>query len=121
MSLNISSDHANATSIQGVARAFHDSGSRLSKRPVPDHAPDTAGGIPKAGSPAEEPERPPLRAHPAASTDEPLRRLPESGEAGKSRQREKKESAAQVPAPQSRMRCPYDPPPARQRDLDVLA
>ena len=121
MSLNIRSDHTNATSMQGMARTF-DAGGRLSKRPVPDHAPDAAGGIPKAGSPVEEPERLPLRAHPAASTEDPLQRLPESGEAGgKSKLRGKKGTAEQAPVLQSRMRCPYDPPPTRQRDLDVLA
>jgi len=121
MSLNISSDHTNATSMQGAARTLHEASGRVSKRAVPDHAPDAAGGIPKAGSPAEEPERPPLRPHPAASTENPLQRLPESGEAGKTKLREKKGATEQAPALQSRMRCPYDPPPARQRDLDVLA
>jgi len=107
--------------MHSVARIPGDVGGHLSKRPVPDHVPDAGGGIPKAGSPAQEPERPPLHAHPAASTDETLRRLPESGEPGRPKVREKKGASEQMPSFQPRMRCPYDPPPARQRDLDVLA
>ena len=107
--------------MQSMARALGTAGSRLSKRPAPDHPPDAAGAILKAGSPAEQPERPPLRAHPAASTDDSLRRLPESSEAGKQRLRAKKGATEQEPALPPRIRCPYDPPPASQRDLDVLA
>jgi hypothetical protein len=120
MSLNISSDNTNATSMQSMARTLAAAGSRLSKRPAPDHPPDAAGAIPKAGSPAEQPERPPLHAHPAASTDDSLRRLPESSEAGRQKLRAKKGTTEQVPDSPPRMRCPYDLPPARQRDLDVL-
>jgi hypothetical protein len=121
MSLNISSDNTNATSMQGMARTLNVAGGRLSKRPGPDHLPDAAGTIPKAGSPAEQTERPPLHTHPAASTDDSLRRLPESGEAERQKIRAKKGTPQQVPYLPPRMRCPYDPPLPRQRDIDVLA
>jgi hypothetical protein len=121
MSLNISSDNTNATSMQSMARTLAAAGSRLSKRPAPDHLPDAADAISKAGSPAEQPERPPLHTHPAASTDDSLRRLPESSEAGRQRLRVKKGMTEQAPVSPPRMRCPYDPTPARQRDIDVLA
>ena len=106
--------------MRSMARALGAAGSRMSTRPAPDHPPDAPGAIPKAASPAEQPEMPPLRAHPAASTDDSLRRLPESSEAGKQRLRAKKGTTEQAPVLPPRMRCPYDPPPARQRDLDVL-
>jgi hypothetical protein len=121
MSLNISSENTNATSMQSLVRAAGMTGTRLAKRPVADHMPDAADAALKPGSPAERPDRPPLQTHPAASTDDPLQRLPESGESGKQRVRAKKGAAEQILAPQQRASCPYDPSPMRQRDLDLLA
>jgi hypothetical protein len=129
MSLNISSDNTNATSMQSLARSNIGAGSRVSKLPVSDHMPNAAGAAPKPGSPGEQPDRPPLRTHPAASTDDPLQRLPETGESGRQRFRAKKGTTgarpevpdAQAAIPLQETRCPYDPPPTRQRDLDMLA
>lgn len=91
--------------------------------------PNAADAAPKPGSAGEQPDRPPLRTHPAASTDDSLQRLPETGESGRQRFRPKKgatEDRADMQDPQSavleqKARCPYDPPPTRQRDLDMLA
>ncbi|MBZ5498490.1 MAG: hypothetical protein LAP85_18985 [Acidobacteriia bacterium] len=125
MSLNIS-DAVNAPSQHGLARPSASAGQSM-KRPT-GQLPEGADAVPKVRSPAELPDNPLMRTQPAASTDDSLQRLPETSESGRQRSRVRKGSAApdkppdvQSAVPQQKMRCPYDPPPARQRDLDLLA
>jgi hypothetical protein len=123
--LNIS-EVVNATSQQGGGRTANSAGHAL-KRP-PGQTPEGGDAVPKPRSLAEEPENLLVRAHPAATADDPLQRLPEKVESHRYKNRPRKgttipaSSSDARPAEQAQKpRCPYDPPPTRQRDLDFLA
>jgi hypothetical protein len=126
MSFNVS-DTVSVATQQGPARPSAVAGDRFPKRPS-GQLPDSADLVSKPKSLPSEPDNPLMRAHPAASTADPLQRLPESVESGRLRGRTKKEAPgetlepldAQPPSPTHGVRCPYDPEPAKQRDLDVL-
>ncbi len=127
MSLAIGSA-ANVTAPQGIARTAQILGDRHQKGPG-SQTPEAADAVPKPRSLPDEPENRPMRAQPSASTDDPLRRLPESDNSDRQRQRARRGTVASAttaagrfePAQLNRPRCPYDPPPTRQRDLDLLA
>lgn len=125
MSLNIS-DALNATSQQAVARTPVNS-AHVVKRATGDPQGDS-DWIPKPKSLPQEPLNPVIRAHAAVPTEESLMRLPDSVEPGKFKQRVRKSSDNESDsreetgaASAQRARCPYDPAPARQQDLDLLA
>jgi hypothetical protein len=90
--------------------------------------PEGADVVSKPKSLPSEPDNPLVRAQPTASTADPLQRLPESVESSRLKSRTRKEAPAETPEPpdaqppslMQSVRCPYDPAPARQRDLDVL-
>jgi hypothetical protein len=126
MSLTVG-DTVNPASQQGPARPSAVAGDRFPKRPS-GQLPEGADVVSKVKSLPSEPENPLVRTHPATSTADPLQRLPESVESGRQKSRARKgapEEApaspdAQPPSPTQSVRCPYDPAPIRQRDLDVL-
>jgi hypothetical protein len=126
MSLNVS-DTVSATSPRGSARSSAVGGDRFPKRPS-GQLPEGADVVSNVKSLASEPDNRLMRAHPSASTADPLQRLPESVESGRQKSRTRKGAPEETPEPpdaQPRpllqsVRCPYDPAPARQRDLDVL-
>jgi hypothetical protein len=123
MSLSVG-ETVSATSQQGAASAV--AGDRFPKRPS-GQLPEGADAVSKPRSLPSEPDNPLVRAHPTASTADPLQRLPESVESNRLRSRTRKGAAAETSEPLSApssitqaVRSPYDPPPARQRDLDVI-
>ncbi len=122
--MNIS-DALNATPSPALLRTSANSG--LPVKRSADQRPDGSDSVAKPSNAPDVPDRPAIRAHPMVSTEETLRRLPESVESGRycSRMRktgsEKDESEIQPSAGQAkRQRTPYDLPPVTQRDLDVL-
>jgi hypothetical protein len=121
-------DNPVANSAHQLARCPAVTGDRYAKRPA-GQTPEGADAAPKPHSATDQPDRPPMRPHPAASTDDPLRRLPESADQDRQRNRARRSlhqepAPSQVPQPAASIqtaRTPYDPPPLRQRDLDVMA
>ena len=123
--MNIS-DAINATPSQALSRIPGNPGTPV--RRSADQRPDGSDSAAKPRSAPDEPDRPAIRAHPMVSTEESLRRLPESAESTRYRGRVRKgpaeggASATLRPAIRAgKARTPYDPPPVRQRDLDMLA
>jgi hypothetical protein len=127
MSISIS-DNPLANSQQSVARPAAAAGDRYAKRPA-GQMPEGGDAAPKPHSATDQPDRPPMRPHPAASTDDPLRRLPESPDQDRPRSRARRSAPPRPEVPEAPQpagsfraaRSPYDPPPPRQRDLDLLA
>ena len=119
----------NATGPPALSRLAPASGGLQSKRPAADPFPGAAEAASKPRSPADPSDYPPLRTQPTASTDDPLRRLPEAQEAAKQKTRARRGNvthpgdAPAVPPESavSKARSPYDPEPARRLQLDVLA
>jgi hypothetical protein len=67
-----------------------------------------------------------MRAHPTASTEDLLQRLHEAAEPVRSKYRvrrgsEESKDRSEPTRIARNARSPYDPPPATQRDLDILA
>jgi hypothetical protein len=92
-----------------------------------DQRPDGADSVAKPRSAPDEPDRPDIRAHPMVSTEETLRRLPESLESTRYRSRVRKASSEgggsgtlQSAGSVEKTRTPYDPLPVKQHDLDML-
>lgn len=88
--------------------------------------PEGADAAPKPRSPADNPENTTMRAHPAASADDSLQRLPESQDSGRNKSRVRRgsppaEGSAEPQATTRNVRSPYDPPAFTRRHLDVLA
>lgn len=123
--MNIS-DVLNATSSQGLSRSPATSGASAKRSSSqPQEGPDTTA---KPRSLPQEPLDPVMRAHATVSTDDSLRRLPEAIEPGRHKNRVRKASNEDGDAKDahgagmsSKMRSPYDAPPAGQRSLDLLA
>jgi hypothetical protein len=125
MSLNVS-DALNATSPQGFARSSATAGpaaKRSSTQPQ-----EGSDAIAKPKSLPQEPLDPVMRPHATVSTDDSLRRLPEAVESGRNRNRMRKTATDDGNAKDgqgagmfSKVRSPYDAPPTRQRNLDLLA
>ena len=116
----------NATPSQGLSRSPVNSGQVV--RRSASQTPDSSDSVAKPGNSPDEPDRPAIRAHPTVSTEDSLRRLPETIEWVRYRNRMKKAApensgagSAQNAGPASKTRSPYDPPPIRQRDLDLIA
>jgi hypothetical protein len=109
---------------QGLARSSAPS-PQVTKR-GPGQMPDAAAGVPKPRSQADEPERPLIRPHPAASTEESLQRLPEARDSIRLKLRARKDAAQSEPgmdkhtAATHKPARPYDPPAETQHDLDIL-
>ena len=126
MSLNIS-DATNATSQQGIARPSAAAGVRFSKRSA-DQMPDAANATSTPKVPGGEPDDQLMRLNPTNAIDESLQRLHESAEPAKQKFRPRKSAAEeedrppdpQPPSTAPGQRCPYDPMPVRQRDVDLL-
>jgi hypothetical protein len=125
MSANISAA-LNATSQQAFARSPVNSAHAV-KRASGDPQ-DSFDAVPRPKNLPQEPVDPIMRAHAAVSTEESLKRLPDSTEPGKYRGRAKKGTeddaglkAARPGLSAPGMHSPYDPPPVRQRSLDLLA
>jgi len=103
-------------------------GNRFAKRPSADQV-QGADDVSKLRSQIDQPDRPMLRVHSAGPAADSLQRLPESGESGRLRLRERKTAnphgQASSGAPETRTlaagHTPYDPPLVRQRDLDLIA
>jgi hypothetical protein len=125
MSLNIS-DVLNATSSQGFSRSPATSGPSIKRSS--SQSQEGSDAIAKPKSLPQEPLDPVMRAHATVSTDDSLRRLPEAVESGRHKNRVRKAATEDRDAKDahgegmpSQMRSPYDAPPARQRNLDLLA
>jgi hypothetical protein len=122
MSLNIS-ETPKASSQLGSARSPVQS---YAMRRPSGQAPEGADAAPKPRSLAENPENATMRAHPAASTDDSLQRLPESHEPGRNRSRVRRNSPPSEESGEPRetarkARSPYDPPAHSRRHIDILA
>ncbi|MGD0308153.1 MAG: hypothetical protein ABSC02_02600 [Acidobacteriota bacterium] len=121
-------DAPNLAAQQGSANSSVTAGDRFQKRPA-IQTQETGDGTPRPKSLPDEPENRPMRTQPTSSTEDSLRRLHESEDLDRQRNRPRKGATAEPngitndPSTQSpgAARCPYDPPPTRQRDLDLLA
>jgi hypothetical protein len=128
MSLNISTNNVTSHTQPGQASGAGTVGNRFIRRPAADQV-QGAEDVSKARSPADQPERPQLRPHPAAATEESLQRLPEANDSARYKLRARKGTNEPGASPSDesgavesgKARSPYDPPRPRQRDLDMLA
>jgi hypothetical protein len=124
MSLNIS-DAINATSQQGLSRTPVNSSMQVKR--TTGELPDGSDQIPKPKGLADEPVNPVMRAPPTISTEEALRRLPETADPAKARHRARKGSArnsesedTQAAGSAPGRRGPYETVPVRRRSLDLM-
>jgi hypothetical protein len=124
MSLNIS-DALNATSQQGLSRTPVNSSMQVKR--TTGELPEGSDQVPKPKGLPDEPVNPVMRAPPTVSTEEALRRLPETAESSKARNRVRKGSAhspetedMQAAGPAPGRRSPYETVPVRRRNLDIM-
>ena len=124
MSLQIG-DSINTASQQSLVRSS--APANLGTKRSGGQMPEGSDVVSRPKSLAEQTEIPVMRANPAASTDDPLQRLHETNEPIRPRNRAREEHDEQagpsdlLGVSSSKIRCPYDPPPQKQRDLDLLA
>jgi hypothetical protein len=118
----------NMAAQQGAANSAVTAGDRFQKRPA-NQTQETGDGTPRPKNLPDDPENRPMRTQPTSSTEDSLRRLHESVDTDRQKNRPRKSTTAEsngitndpsAPSPGA-ARCPYGPPPTRQRDLDLLA
>jgi hypothetical protein len=124
MSLNIS-DALNATTQQGLSRTSVNS--CLPVKRTTGELPEGSDQVPRPKSLPDEPVNPVMRAPPMVSTEDSLRRLPETSDPAKTRSRPRKGSSpgseaeeTQAAGSVQKRHSPYESVPVRRRNLDLI-